>query len=194
MAEKGHEVTCIDINKEKIDMLRSGHSPIYENGLEELMQKNKEKLHFTLDSKEAYQNAEVIFIGVGTPEKRDGSANLKYINEVVDQISEIVQQECVVVVKSTVPIGTNDKIEKKLKSKNTKIDVVSNPEFLAQGTAVHDTLCASRIVIGSENKRAKEIMLKVYEKFDAPFVLTNRRSAEMIKSARDIILELAVSF
>lgn len=194
MAEKGHEVTCIDINKEKIDMLRSGHSPIYENGLEELMQKNKEKLHFTLDSKEAYQNAEVIFIGVGTPEKRDGSANLKYINEVVDQISEIVQQECVVVVKSTVPIGTNDKIEKKLKSKNTKIDVVSNPEFLAQGTAVHDTLCASRIVIGSENKRAKEIMLKVYEKFDAPFVLTNRRSAEMIKYASNDFLALKISY
>ena len=194
MAEKGHEVTCIDINKEKIDMLRSGHSPIYENGLEELMQKNKEKLHFTLDSKEAYQNAEVIFIGVGTPEKREGSANLKYINEVVDQISEIVQQECVVVVKSTVPIGTNDKIEKKLKSKNTKIDVVSNPEFLAQGTAVHDTLCASRIVIGSENKRAKEIMLKVYEKFDAPFVLTNRRSAEMIKYASNDFLALKISY
>ncbi|ALU14261.1 nucleotide sugar dehydrogenase [Eubacterium limosum] len=194
MAEKGHEVTCIDINKEKIDMLRSGHSPIYENGLEELMQKNKEKLHFTLDSKEAYQNAEVIFIGVGTPEKRDGSANLKYINEVVEQISEIVQQKCVVVVKSTVPIGTNDKIEKKLKSKNTKIDVVSNPEFLAQGTAVHDTLCASRIVIGSENKRAKEIMLKVYEKFDAPFVLTNRRSAEMIKYASNDFLALKISY
>jgi len=194
MAEKGHEVNCIDINKEKIEMLKSGHSPIYENGLEELMQKNKEKLHFTLDSKEAYQNAEVIFIGVGTPEKRDGSANLKYINEVVDQISEIVQQECVVVVKSTVPIGTNDKIEKKLKSKNTKIDVVSNPEFLAQGTAVHDTLCASRIVIGAENKRAKEIMLKVYEKFDAPFVLTNRRSAEMIKYASNDFLALKISY
>lgn len=194
MAEKGHEVNCIDINKEKIEMLKSGHSPIYENGLEELMQKNKEKLHFTLDSQEAYQDAEIIFIGVGTPEKRDGSANLKYINEVVDQISEIVQQECVVVVKSTVPIGTNDKIEKKLKSKNTKIDVVSNPEFLAQGTAVHDTLCASRIVIGAENKRAKEIMLKVYEKFDAPFVLTNRRSAEMIKYASNDFLALKISY
>lgn len=194
MAEKGHEVNCIDINKEKIEMLKSGHSPIYENGLEELMQKNKEKLHFTLDSQEAYQDAEIIFIGVGTPEKRDGSANLKYIYEVVNQISEIVQQECVVVVKSTVPIGTNDKIEKKLKSKNTKIDVVSNPEFLAQGTAVHDTLCASRIVIGAENKRAKEIMLKVYEKFDAPFVLTNRRSAEMIKYASNDFLALKISY
>lgn len=92
------------------------------------------------------------------------------------------------------PIGTNDKIEKKLKSKNTKIDVVSNPEFLAQGTAVHDTLCASRIVIGSENKRAKEIMLKVYEKFDAPFVLTNRRSAEMIKYASNDFLALKISY
>lgn len=194
LAEKGHEVTCIDIDKEKIELLKSGRSPIFEKELEELMQKNKRKLHFTLDTKEAYQGAEIIFIGVGTPEKKDGSANLKYIYEVVDQISEIVQQECVVVVKSTVPIGTNDKIEKKLKSKNAKIDVVSNPEFLAQGTAIHDTLCASRIVIGAENKRAKEIMLKVYEKFDAPFVLTNRRSAEMIKYASNDFLALKISY
>lgn len=197
MAEKGHRITCVDINQEIIDTLNRGKSPIYEKDLETLMKKNKDHIVYTTDYKKAYKDAEVIFIGVGTPEKKDGSANLSYVYVVVDQIAETVENNCVVVVKSTVPIGTNDKVEKRLnenKINNIKFDVVSNPEFLAQGTAVEDTLHASRIVIGSENKHAEEVMLKVYENFDAPIVTTNRRSAEMIKYASNDFLALKISY
>lgn len=197
MAEKGHYVTCVDINREIINTLNQGRSPIFEKDLEALMLKNKDRIVYTTDYKKAYKDAEIIFIGVGTPEKKDGSANLSYVYSVVDQIAETVENNCVVVVKSTVPIGTNDKVEKRLnenKKNNVKIDVVSNPEFLAQGTAVKDTLCASRIVIGSESKHAEERMLKVYENFDAPIVTTNRRSAEMVKYASNDFLALKISY
>ena len=197
MAEKGHHITCVDINKEIIDTLIRGKSPIYEKDLETLMKKNKDHIVYTTDYKKAYKDAEVIFIGVGTPEKKDGSANLSYVYAVVDQIAKTVENDCVVVVKSTVPIGTNDKVEKRLKENkknNVKFDVVSNPEFLAQGTAVDDTIHASRIVVGSENKQAEEKMIKVYENFDAPIVTTNRRSAEMIKYASNDFLALKISY
>ena len=155
MAEKGHHVTCVDINEEIVNILNQGKSPIYEKDLEALMLKNKDRIVYTTDYKKAYKDVEVIFIGVGTPEKKDGSANLSYVYSVVDQIAETVENDCVVVVKSTVPIGTNDKVEKRLnenKKNNVKFDVISNPEFLAQGTAVEDTLHASRIVICSDSK------------------------------------------
>ncbi|VYU66947.1 UDP-glucose 6-dehydrogenase YwqF [Eubacterium limosum] len=197
MAEKGHHITCVDINQEIVDTLNRGKSPIYEKDLENLMKKNKDRIIYTTDYKKAYKDAEVIFIGVGTPEKKDGSANLSYVYSVVDQIAKMVENDCVVVVKSTVPIGTNDKIEKRLKENkknNVKFDVVSNPEFLAQGTAVEDTLHASRIVIGSECKHAEETMLEIYENFDAPIVATNRRSAEMIKYASNDFLALKISY
>lgn len=197
MAEKGHHITCVDINQEIIDTLNRGKSPIYEKDLETLMKKNKDHIVYTTDYKKAYKDAEVIFIGVGTPEKKDGSANLSYVYAVVDQIAKTVENDCVVVVKSTVPIGTNDKVEKRLKENkknNVKFDVVSNPEFLAQGTAVDDTIHASRIVVGSENKQAEEKMIKVYENFDAPIVTTNRRSAEMIKYASNDFLALKISY
>lgn len=115
-----------------------------------------ERLTFTIDYKKAYADAEVIFIGVGTPEKVDGSANLKFVYTVARQIAESVEQDCVVVVKSTVPIGTNDKIENYIREhlkKPVKINCVSNPEFLSQGTAVRDTLHAARIIIGAEEKK-----------------------------------------
>lgn len=198
MAEKGHNVICLDIDKNKIDYLASGKgSIIYEDGLEELMQKNKERLEYSTDFKNAYKNSDVIFVCVGTPEKKDGSANLSYVYDAVKNIAEMTEKECVVVIKSTVPIGTNDKVEKILKeyNKNNVIfHVVSNPEFLAQGTAVHDTLHASRIVIGSEDKKATDIMLRVYENFDAPKIITNRKSAEMIKYASNNFLALKISF
>ena len=112
LSEVGHSVTCVDVNEEKIKILNEGKSPIYEPGLEELMLKNRDLLTFTLDSKNAYKNADVIFIGVGTPEKKDGSANLKYVYEVAKEIAQSIEKDCIVVVKSTVPIGTNKKIEK----------------------------------------------------------------------------------
>lgn len=197
LAENGHSVSCVDVDEKKVALMKSGISPIYEPGLDELMKKNNERLTFTTDYKEAYRNAEVIFIGVGTPEKKDGSANLKYVFSVVEQIAESVENDCVVVVKSTVPIGTNDKVETVINEKkkhNVKICVASNPEFLAQGTAVRDTLHASRIVIGTEDDDTQKVMREVYKDFDAPIITTNRRSAEMIKYASNDFLALKISY
>lgn len=197
LASKGHEVTCVDVDQNKVEIMKQGISPIYEPGLSELMKDNMERLEFTTDYAMAYKDAEVIFIGVGTPEKKDGSANLSYVYAVAGQIAASVEHECVVVVKSTVPIGTNDKIEtyivEHLKS-DVPVHIASNPEFLAQGTAVRDTLYASRIVTGAESEYARKVLEKVYEDFGAPKVITNRRSAEMIKYASNDFLALKISY
>ena len=197
LAEKGHNVTCVDVNQEKIDLMRSGKSPIYEQDLEDLMAKNKERLNYTTSSLNAYKNADVIFIGVGTPEKKDGSANLKYVYEVAKEIAQSIEKDCLVVLKSTVPIGTNKKIEKFIND-NTKngisVELVSNPEFLSQGTAVRDTLYAQRIVIGVKSKKAEEIMKNVYDSFGIEYVITDRESAEMIKYASNDFLALKISY
>ncbi len=198
MAHTGHYVTCVDIDEQKINLMKSGKSPIYEEGLEELMTLNNERLTYTTDYINAYENADIIFIGVGTPEKKDGSANLSYVYNVAKQIAHNVTKDCVVVVKSTVPIGTNDKIENFIKSELKKpvtIYVASNPEFLAQGTAIRDTLHASRIVIGVENQYSENILRQAYNGFkDIPIVVTNRRSAEMIKYASNDFLALKISY
>ncbi|MCR4908560.1 MAG: UDP-glucose/GDP-mannose dehydrogenase family protein [Lachnospiraceae bacterium] len=197
LAEHGHEVTCVDVDEEKIAVMQSGKPPIFEPGLDELMLKNMERLTYTTDYRSAYAGAKVIFVGVGTPEKRDGSANLSYIYAVADQIAESVSEECVIVIKSTVPIGTNDRVEDYLKDAlkgRVNIHVASNPEFLAQGTAVRDTLHASRIVIGVEDPFSEKVLREVYEGFDAPLIVTNRRSAEMIKYASNDFLALKISY
>lgn len=198
-AEKGQDVICVDIDEKKIDKMRKGICPIYEENLEELMQKNyKEgRLNYTTDYKEAYKDADFIFIGVGTPERSDGSANLDYVFTVAKQIAESIEKDCVVVVKSTVPIGTNDEVERYIKDNlkhDVTVNVASNPEFLAQGTAVRDTLHASRIVIGTENKETEEKMLDLYKNFELPIVSTNRKSAEMVKYASNDFLALKISF
>lgn len=197
LAEHGHEVTCVDVDEDKVRLMEKGVSPIYEPGLEELMVKNKARLRFTKDYKSAYKDSQVIFIGVGTPEKKDGSANLSYVYRVAEQIAETIENNCVVVVKSTVPIGTNDKVEAMTRLKVKEgilVNVASNPEFLAQGTAVKDTLHASRIVIGVENEDAANILKELYKDFDAPIIVTNRRSAEMIKYASNDFLALKISY
>lgn len=199
LSEVGHTVTCVDIDEKKVEIMKQGISPIYEPGLDELLEKNyKEgRLDFTTDYANAYKNADIVFIGVGTPERVDGSANLDYVFGVCKQIAENVTKDCLVVVKSTVPIGTNDKVEEFLKENvvnNVHIEVASNPEFLAQGTAVVDTLHASRIVIGVESRKAEEKLRYVYERFNQPIVVTNRRSAEMIKYASNDFLALKISF
>lgn len=198
-AEKGHNVICVDVDENKVKLMKSGKSPIYEEGLEELLDKNyKEgRLDFTTDYKMAYRDADAIFIGVGTPEQTDGSANLSYVATVSRQIAENVEKDCLVVVKSTVPIGTNDKVEQFIKDSlvhDVKIEVASNPEFLAQGHAVRDTLQAKRIVIGTESKEAEIILKKIYEPFNLPIVSVNRRSAEMIKYASNDFLALKISY
>ncbi|MDQ6595003.1 UDP-glucose dehydrogenase family protein [Bacillus salipaludis] len=197
LAEMGHSVFCVDIDEGKVALMSSGISPIYEPGLEEIMVKNMDKLNFTTNYKEAYKDADVIFIGVGTPEKHDGSANLCYVYSAAEQIAESIEKDCVIVVKSTVPIGTNDKIEDIIKTKlvhNVNVSVASNPEFLSQGTAVRDTLHASRIVIGVEDSSAGEVLKEVYKNFGAPILVTNRKSAEMIKYASNDFLALKISF
>ena len=198
-AEKGNDVICIDVDSEKVDKMKNGICPIYEEGLEELMKKNyKEgRIDYSTDYQMAYKDADFIFIGVGTPERKDGSANLDYVYNVAKQIADTVEKDCIIVVKSTVPIGTNDNIEKyirdNLKNK-VKIDVASNPEFLAQGRAVKDTLEPSRIVIGTENKETEEKMCELYKNFDAPILTTDKRSAEMVKYASNDFLALKISY
>ncbi len=199
LAEVGHDVTCVDVDEKKVKLMESGVSPIYEEGLEELMQKNfaAGRIHYTTDYKNAYKNAEAIFIGVGTPEMPDGSANLSYIATVSKQIAESVENDCLVVVKSTVPVGTNDKVEQFIKDflvHDVKVEVASNPEFLAQGTAVHDTLHAARFIIGTESDEAREKLTEIYKPFGIPIVAVNRRSAEMIKYACNDFLALKISY
>lgn len=198
-AEVGHNVICVDVDEEKVKVMESGVSPIYEEGLQELMQKNYAagRLHYTTDYQSAYKDADAIFIGVGTPELPDGSANLNYIATVSRQIAESVEKDCLVVVKSTVPVGTNDKVEQFIHDflkHDVKIEVASNPEFLAQGSAVHDTLHAARIIIGTESESAEKLLKEIYEPFHLPIVSVNRRSAEMIKYASNDFLALKISY
>ncbi|WP_418792538.1 UDP-glucose dehydrogenase family protein [Phosphitispora sp. TUW77] len=213
LAEVGHNVTCVDVDENKINLLKQGISPIYEQDLEELMQKNYSagRLDYTTDYISAYKDADAIFIGVGTPEQPDGSADLSYIATVARQIAETIERDCLVVVKSTVPVGTNDKVEQFIhdflphdgekhtgngagNGKKIRVEVASNPEFLAQGTAVRDTLQAARIIIGTESKWAEEMLMKIYEPFKLPIVSVSRRSAEMIKYASNDFLALKISY
>ena len=196
LSEHGHTVTCVDVDENKVKMMEGGKSPIYEPGLEEMMVRNMDHLHFTTDYKKAYVDADVIIIAVGTQEKKDGSANLAFVFSVAVQIAESISKECVVIVKSTVPIGTNDDVEKILNENPAclKVHVASNPEFLAQGTAVPDTMHASRIVLGVNDDFAKEKLLEMYKDFDAPVMVCNRRSAEMIKYASNDFLALKISY
>jgi len=212
-AEVGHQVTCVDIDVNKINLMKEGISPIYEVDLQGLMKKNyaANRLNYTTDYKSAYKEADAIFIGVGTPEQLDGSANLSYIATVARQIAETIEKDCLVVVKSTVPVGTNDKVEQFIRdflphdgeicigngygaNKKIRVEVASNPEFLAQGTAVHDTLYAARIIIGTESKWAEEMLMKIYEPFNLPIVSVSRRSAEMIKYSSNDFLALKISY
>ncbi len=198
-AAKGHFVTCVDVDEEKVRLMQGGVSPIYEDGLEELIRQGNAsgRLRFTTDYRSAYEGAEAIFIGVGTPELPDGSANLSYIATVARQIAESVTRDCLVVVKSTVPVGTNDKVEQFIRdflTRDVKIEVASNPEFLAQGTAVRDTFEARRVVIGTESEAAEKMLREIYEPFGLPIVSVKRRSAEMIKYAANDFLALKISY
>ena len=199
LAEKNHNVICLDINENKINMMREGKSPIYEPNLEELMTENYKagKLDYSTNYKKAYKDAEVIIIAVGTPEKADGSANLEYVYEVSKQIAENLERDCIIAIKSTVPIGTNDNIEEYIKANlrnPVNIEVVSNPEFLSQGTAVHDTLEAYRIIIGTNSNKAKNVMSELYKDFNSPIVFMTRKSSEMVKYASNDFLAIKISY
>jgi UDPglucose 6-dehydrogenase len=197
LASKGFPITCVDVNQDKIDMLNRGECPIYEPGLREIMLQFRNNLTYTTDSQSAYQNADVIFIGVGTPERRDGSANLDYVYTVADEIAEFVAHDCIIVLKSTVPIGTNHQLIERIKRhlKNpVNVEIASNPEFLSQGTAVKDTLQASRIIIGADTPRAAKVLQEIYQHYGQPILFTDICSAEMIKYASNDFLALKISY
>ncbi len=198
-AEVGHKVLCTDTDGERIKLLNDGICPIYEKGLEELLKKNlkNKNISFTENYKKAYEKPDAIFIGVGTPEKEDGSAELGYISAVSKQIAENLKQDCLIVVKSTVPVGTNDMVEKLINDflvSDVKIDVASNPEFLSQGSAVNDMMNAQRIIIGTKSKSAENMLREIYKPFKSPIVCVGRRSAEMIKYASNSFLALKISY
>lgn len=199
LSEIGHTVTGIDVDENKVKMLNGEKCPIYEPGLEELIIKNtrENRLHFTTNYKEAFEKAEIIFIAVGTPQSEYGSADLTYIKQATKDIAQHILNDVIVVVKSTVPVGTNELVESILKDNlitDIKVDVVSNPEFLREGHAIHDTFFGDRIVIGSENLEAGRRVEKLFQPLNLPIVRTNRRSAEMIKYASNAFLATKISY
>ncbi len=201
-AELGLNVTCVDNDENKIDMLKRGKVPIYEPGLEELVIKNtrEKRLSFTTDLKDGVSKALVIFIAVGTPQGDDGSANLQYVWEVARSIGETMADYKVVVTKSTVPVGTGQKVAQIIRdsqSQPVNFDVASNPEFLREGSAIEDFMRPNRVVIGAESDQAKAIMKDLYSPLyliETPFVVTNVESAEMIKYASNAFLATKISF
>ncbi|MCD6329978.1 MAG: UDP-glucose/GDP-mannose dehydrogenase family protein [Candidatus Cloacimonetes bacterium] len=205
LSDVGHIVTCVDNNKDKIDMLNRGEMPIFEKGLKELVQNNVEdnRLFFTTDIKKATENACVIFIAVGTPPDEDGSADLQYVLAVAKDIGNYMNGYKVVVDKSTVPVGTADYVKSTiadvLKSRNAdhEFDVVSNPEFLKEGVAIDDFMKPDRVVIGTESERAKNLMHEVYSAFTIQhdrIIFMGIRSAEMTKYAANAMLATKISF
>lgn len=199
LAEIGHHVICVDRNPDKIKKLNKGVSPIYEPGIEPLIKKNlKEgRLEFTEDFDSAVKNSDIIFIAVNTPPRKDGKADLSYVAGAARQIAEASEGYKVVVDKSTVPVKTGKKVKETLKSYNPHgidFDVVSNPEFLREGSAVEDFLHPDRVVVGVENERAEKIMKEVYEPVKAPFIVTDINSAELIKHASNSFLATKISF
>ncbi|WP_226679308.1 UDP-glucose dehydrogenase family protein [Mesobacillus jeotgali] len=199
LAEIGHNVICIDIDERKINTLKEGKSPIYEPGLEELLIKNSSegRLAFTTSHQQGLSRAEIIIIAVGTPQCDDGQADLSFLKQAAKDLGEHINRDSIVVVKSTVPVGTNEYLKQlllgQLKNK-VEIKVVSNPEFLRQGSAIQDTLKADRIIIGSEDSGASEKIQEMYRPLNVPFLLTDVRSAEMIKYASNALLATKISF
>jgi UDPglucose 6-dehydrogenase len=204
-AQMGNSVVCVDVDAKKIEKLNSGIIPIYEPGLEEMVKENYKlgTLKFTTDIKNAVENSEICFIAVGTPMGEDGSADLKYVLAVAKSIGEYITKPLVVVDKSTVPVGTADKvravIEAELARRGAKVDfsVVSNPEFLKEGAAIEDFMKPDRVVIGADNDEAMKIMRELYAPFTRShdrFIGMDIRSAEMTKYAANAMLATKISF
>ncbi|MDD5350138.1 MAG: UDP-glucose/GDP-mannose dehydrogenase family protein [Chthoniobacteraceae bacterium] len=199
-AEVGHNVVCVDNDQRKVDALHAGKIPIYEPGLEELVQRNvaAKRLRFTNSIEDGVDHSQVVFIAVPTPPQADGSVDLSFIERVAREIAGVLKpgQYRVVVDKSTVPVKTGEKVTDTIKRYNTgaDFDVVSNPEFLREGSAVPDLMKPDRIVIGGNSDRALALMKKVYEPFNAPILVTDVSSAELIKHAANSFLALKISY
>ncbi len=198
-AEVGHEVTCVDNDAAKVETLRAGKIPIYEPGLEELIKKNVAagRLKFTSSIEEGVSNALVVFIAVPTPPQPDGSVDLSFVERVAREIAGVLTDYRVVVDKSTVPVKTGEKVRQTISRYNAggvAFDVVSNPEFLREGSAVADLMKPDRVVVGTESPRAAQIMRELYEPFGAPILVTDLNSAELIKHAANSFLALKISY
>ncbi|MDR2158420.1 MAG: UDP-glucose/GDP-mannose dehydrogenase family protein [Holosporaceae bacterium] len=198
-AEFGFNVVCVDNNAAKIAELQNGDVPIYEPGLDKLMLKNSRagRLTFSVDAKESVKKADIVFIAVGTPSKPDGSADLSYVYKSVDEISSFINEEAVLVIKSTVPVGTTRSVKRFLLDKGVNVDVAFNPEFLKEGAAVEDFMHPDRVILGIESKKAKKILSHVYRPlyvFNTPIVFTDLETAELSKYASNAFLAMKVTF
>ena len=201
ISEFGHQVTCADIDQNKIERLKAGEIPIYEPGLESLVKQNvaKGRLHFSHDVPKSIQNADIIFVAVGTPQRSNGEANLSAIESVAKTIGENLNGYKIICTKSTVPIGTGKRIEEIIRSVNPNgdFDYVSNPEFLREGAAVKDFLHPDRVVIGTRTQKAIKVMGEVYRPLyinETPIISTTVETAEMIKYAANAFLSLKISY
>lgn len=205
LAETGVTVTCVDVNAAKIDTLNKGGIPIFEPGLTELVAKNRadERLFFTTSLKESLKDVDVVFIAVGTPPDEDGSADLRYVLGVAQEVGQLMDHYTVVVTKSTVPVGTNAKVKNVIREElakrgvNVEFDVASNPEFLKEGDAINDFMTPDRIVVGVESDRARKTMERLYHAFllnNIPLFFMDIPSAEMTKYAANSMLATRISF
>ncbi|PKM83600.1 MAG: UDP-glucose 6-dehydrogenase, partial [Firmicutes bacterium HGW-Firmicutes-13] len=205
LAEFGMQVTCVDKNTAKINGLKKGNIPIYEPGLEQLVEKHyyHKRLNFTTNIKTAVEESEVIFIAVGTPTKEDGSVDLSSVFQAAEDTAKYINGYKIIVDKSTVPVGTGQRVKQTIsnillkKNINIPFDVVANPEFLREGSAVNDFLKPDRIVLGVESKRAEKVMREVYGVLDGhgiPFIVTNLETAEMIKYAANAFLAIKITY
>ncbi|GAA0340650.1 UDP-glucose/GDP-mannose dehydrogenase family protein [Bacillus carboniphilus] len=199
LADLGHDVTCVDKNKDRIEILNRGICPIYEPGLEELIQKNRSRLTFSDGVGEAIRQNSVIYICVGTPPMPDGSTNLSYILSVIDDLATYIQSPKTIVTKSTVPLGTNEMIGELLTQKGVdrkQFNLVSNPEFLREGTAVYDMFNPDKTVVGLEDgdSESLQVMKALYDGIESPFVVTTLNDAELIKFSANAFLATKISF
>ncbi|MDZ4714981.1 MAG: UDP-glucose/GDP-mannose dehydrogenase family protein [Cytophagales bacterium] len=199
-AETGNSVTCVDIDAQKVASLKAGKITIYEPGLDVLFERNirQGRLTFTTSLKEGIQDSQIIFLALPTPPGQDGSADLKYVLAVADQLGELLSQYTVIVDKSTVPVGTAERVTERIKAgAKVEFDVVSNPEFLREGVAVDDFMKPDRVVIGSSSERARKIMETLYAPFvrqGNPIIFMDERSAELTKYAANAFLATKITF
>ncbi|MEK3735354.1 MULTISPECIES: UDP-glucose dehydrogenase family protein [Paenibacillus] len=196
-AEIGHEVICTDVDSAKIMKLSRGEVPFYEPGLQQLMVRNLQngRLRFTTDTTDAYRFRDVICIAVGTPSRPDGAVDVSYIEQAVLEVAKAIEQYTVIVVKSTVPVGTNEQVRAMVQQHtNCPFDIVSNPEFLREGSAIHDIYHGDRIVIGADSDRAADIVTELHKPFGTPVFRTDPRSAELIKYASNAFLATKISY
>lgn len=200
LAELGNSVFCVDIDKDKVEAMKNGKVPIYEPNLEEMFLRNiqAQRLFFTTDLKEALDKSDVIYLALPTPPGEDGSADLSYVLSVANQIGEMMTEYKVIVNKSTVPVGTADKVRETIAAKTTiAFDVVSNPEFLREGFAVEDSMNPARVVVGSSSEKARDIMAKIYQPFTntgVPIIFMDEKSSELTKYAANSFLAVKITF